>query len=69
MNIIYILIRFLSSPLLLGVVLIYHLFMSIYKIALFVRFGGEFIPYDKHLNRKTIFKTYKRLEDIGKLLD
>jgi hypothetical protein len=56
-----ILLRILSLPFASGILLVAFTYKWIKGTVLFLIYGGEFIRYDKAINRKTIFDVYNEL--------
>lgn len=55
-----ILIRILACPFLFGFVIIHHNIIAFHRIYLFLKYGGEWIQYDRNINNKTIQDHYEK---------
>ncbi len=56
-------IRIISSPFILGLVLITHISFAFKRTFDFIRYGGEFSNYDKN-ERATIQDVYEKLKQV-----
>ena len=57
----YYILRIIASPFILGLILVAHIFYSIKRTLHFIKYGGEFINYDKD-ERATIQKIYEEMK-------
>lgn len=61
-----ILLRILGTPFILGLMLVAGNYHIIRKLTLFLRYGGEWITYERANERKTIQDIYELLEKQNK---
>jgi hypothetical protein len=56
-----IVLRIISSPFLLMMLLVFHIYTSFKNTYLFIRYGGEWMTYDD-TDKPTIYKIYQELK-------